>query len=310
MTLRQFLTKRFFIDIGDPTSTILLVGSARSGTTWMQGILNCRNDHRILFEPFNSRRVPAISGWRYRQYIRGSDESRFYKTVAQSILTGRIRYKWIDKYNTKFIASKRIIKDIRIPLSLWWLHKNWPSIPIIFLVRHPLSVIKSKLALDWSDELDEFISQKQFVDDYLQKHDWHSWSEANSFDRHLIQWCLENFVPLCQFDNLNMLVVFYEDLCTRPFTEVERIFDYLKRPPPDLDLVQDVVTKPSATSRKESAVQKGLDFVDGWQHEPTDMDTRNFERIMESFGLDILYGRGPYPLVKADSVLSVMKPTR
>ena len=90
MTLRQFLTKRFFIDIGDPTSTILLVGSARSGTTWMQGILNCRNDHRILFEPFNSRHVPAIGGWvtgsifegRMSRVFTGQSRSQFSLVVS------------------------------------------------------------------------------------------------------------------------------------------------------------------------------------------------------------------------------------
>ena len=36
----------------DPDACVLLVGSVRSGTTWLQEVINCRNEYRVLFEPF------------------------------------------------------------------------------------------------------------------------------------------------------------------------------------------------------------------------------------------------------------------
>ena len=39
---------------GDESNTVLLLGSARSGTTWIGEMIDRHHDHRIVFEPCES----------------------------------------------------------------------------------------------------------------------------------------------------------------------------------------------------------------------------------------------------------------
>ena len=53
-TIGTFFNKQIYriihVDTHDYRKTIFLAGSARSGTTWLQEIVNFNNDYRVLFE--------------------------------------------------------------------------------------------------------------------------------------------------------------------------------------------------------------------------------------------------------------------
>jgi len=42
--------------------TVLLAGTARSGTTWVQEMINFDGSYRVLFELFHSKEIEALAG--------------------------------------------------------------------------------------------------------------------------------------------------------------------------------------------------------------------------------------------------------
>src|SRR3712207_3533233 len=105
----------------DYRSSVFLAGSGRSGTTWVSEIINHRNGFRLLFEPFHPGRVGICKNFRRKQYLRRDDRREEYLQAARKILAGKIRSPWTDRFNRKFVARRRLIKDIRANLLLGWM---------------------------------------------------------------------------------------------------------------------------------------------------------------------------------------------
>ena len=225
----QRYRRRFFVDAGDYRNTVFLAGTGRSGTTWLENIVNHDNGFRVMYEPFHSVRVPLLKGWRYRQYLSADNRDRRFLEPAARILGGSVRNGWIDQLNGRFIARKRLIKDIRANLILKWIKRHFPEIPIVLLLRHPCAVAQSKVKLGWETHLDEFLLQPDLVNDFLAPvHDAVK-GARDVFDRHVVMWCVENWVPLRQFAPGEILVVFYEDLCTRTWQATESVLSFVGR---------------------------------------------------------------------------------
>ena len=135
--LKNIYTKklhRFCIDLGNYKNTKLIAGIGRSGTTWLEEIVNYNNTYRIMFEPFRVDKVDIISNWNYHQYIRNKNKEERYLKPTKIILSGKIRNEWIDHHNRKVFANKRIIKDIRANLFLNWIKNYFPEIPIVYII--------------------------------------------------------------------------------------------------------------------------------------------------------------------------------
>jgi len=71
----QEIGSRFHVNPDpDPRKSILLAGTARSGTTWLGDLIASQIHCRILFEPFNPDFVPEYRGLHYFQYMRPGAE--------------------------------------------------------------------------------------------------------------------------------------------------------------------------------------------------------------------------------------------
>ncbi|MHC4757051.1 MAG: sulfotransferase [Planctomycetota bacterium] len=247
------LKKRYpLIDKGGYRNTVFLAGTGRSGTTWVAQILNYKNDYRVLFEPFHSKKVNMLSHFKYRQYLRPDNLDSAFLDPVRDILCGRIRNKWIDKANRRIISNKRLIKDIRANHLLYWIKNHFPAIPIIVLLRHPCAVAASKIKLNFGTHLEEFLEQPTLMDDFLNPFKKEIQKAQDPFDKHIFLWCIENYLPLKQFNSQQLNIVFYENLCVQPKQEIENLFVFLKQPYDER--VYKTITIPSGTTRKDSAI--------------------------------------------------------
>lgn len=293
----------FLVDFGELSGTVILAGTGRSGTTWVENIINANNDYRVMFEPFYSGKIDLLSGWKYRQYLRVDDRRDIYLDSARTILSGNIRDNWVDRYNTRWVAKKRLVKDIRIMLFLGWIKSNFPEIPIVFLMRHPCAVALSKVKLGWDTHLDEFVSQPELLEDYLAPYEDLLGQSLSVFEKHIVLWCVESYVPLCQFSSNEILVVFYEELCANPDVEVKRIYSHINSNV--TDGYEAAFSTPSALSRKESAINTGSDLVDAWRNALSDAEVSRAIELCGLFGLDRVYGAQSMPLVSGAEVLNM-----
>ncbi len=292
-----------YFDAGDYRRTVFLAGTGRSGTTWIEEVINRRNDFRIMFEPFHSKKVDLLRDWNYMQYLRSDDRRDKFLIPATRILSGRIRNDWVDKENHKFYARKRLIKDIRTPLLLHWIKHNFPEIPIILLLRHPCAVSNSQLQMKWDTYLDDFLRQDELMDDFLSPFKKELENVEDPFDKHIFMWCVENYVPLRQFHEGEILVTFYENLCKYPQTELEKIMGFVGVPYSS-DIL-DKISKPSALSRKDSAINSKTDLVNSWRKSISDTQIKRAVEILSIFGLQEIYNEGDLPLLSGTEALKL-----
>ena len=266
----------------DHRNAVFLAGSGRSGTTWVSEIINYRNEYRFIFEPFHPGKVRVCKNFRRKQYLRPDDRREEYLGPARKILTGGIRSTWTDRFNGRFAARRRLIKDIRANLLLGWMRENFPGMPMILLLRHPCAVVTSRLALGWRDNLWETMEQRELVEDFLLPVESDIRAARDAFERHVISWCIENYVPLKQFGPGEIQLSFYENFLAHPEDEIPRLFDFL-----DEDFDARVYSKASRKGEKGS--------VDAWRRCVSGSRLERTVEILALFGLDRVYGEGAMP---------------
>lgn len=295
-----------FIDRGQISDTVFLAGSGRSGTTWLEEILNHDNAFRAMFEPFHARMVDIISNWNYRQYLRPENRGTKFLGPATTILSGAIHHPWIDQYNRQHFPKKRLIKDIRANLLLKWIKANFPEIPIIFLIRHPCAVVNSRMKLGWDTHLKDFLVQDELVSDFLQPFKSEISSAQEIFDRQIFMWCIENYVPLKQFAPQEIIVTFYENLCLAPEVEAGKIFTFIGLKPSFA--IEGIVNRASTESREDSAINSGENLISSWRKSISERQIRRAVDILGLFGLDRIYDEGDLPLVSGEEALRIFPP--
>ncbi len=277
----------------DPGSTVLLVGSGRSGTTWLAEIINYRNEYRYMFEPFRRERVPMCRDFKPLQYLRPDNRDPALLQVAETILSGRIRNRWVDRHNKRLVSRRRLIKEIRTNLMLKWIHTNFPGVPIIFLLRHPCAVAYSRVLGEWDIHLEDCLSQKELVDDWLYPFKNTMEAARDAFDKQIFLWCIENYVPLQQFRSGEMQLVFYEHLCVDPVSEIKRLFAFLGKRFDDRVIAFSKDASPQTHS--QSAILLGESLVDNWRRHVESNQLRKAVDILRLFGLDAVYSDESMP---------------
>jgi hypothetical protein len=309
-TAREFSRKisykvrhELFLDTGDCSNTVLLAGTGRSGTTWLEDIVSFGQNYRVMFEPFHTEKVPLLSHWNYRQYLRPTDSDHSFLQPATRILSGRIRNRWADQFNERHLVRRRLIKDIRANLILRWVREHFPQIPIVLMLRHPCAVANSKIRLGWQTHLDDLLRQPDLISDHLAPFVDTLAAATDPFERHILLWCVENWVPLRQFRRGEVHVCFYEDLCSEPERESRALAAYLRQPfDPG---VLSAMRRPSALTRSQSAIVSGTSLVDSWRRHIDPDRVERAVQLLSLFGLDRIYDAGSRPKVSAAQALEL-----
>ncbi|HJP65017.1 MAG TPA: sulfotransferase [Actinomycetota bacterium] len=292
------LLGQLYLDRGEgPAATTFLAGHDRSGTTWLAEIVNFGKRYRYLFEPFSPGRLDITEAFRPRQYLRATDRDPRYVEPARAIVSGQVRSLWADKYNRAVLPRKRLIKEVRSNLLLPWLHDLFPGMRIVLALRHPCAVAHSQMSVssNWKANPSLFLEQEVLVEDHLGPFLDVINGAATDFERHIAVWCIDNYVPLRALGRGDAHVVFYENVCVDPAGEIARLLDYLGDPF-DQEVVR-VAGRPSATTRRDSAIVSGQSLVDGWRRGVDRDQIAAAVRILRAFGLDRIYGDGSMPLV-------------
>ncbi len=289
---------KIFFDRHDLSKAAIVAGSGRSGTTWVGQVLGSISHYRLMFEPFHCKETRIVRDWHWRQYVRPDDRRATYVGPASFILSGRVHSDWIDKLNAEVFPRGRLIKDIRIQLLLPWMHETFPEIPIVIVTRHPCAVALSRMALGWETSLTPLLEQGELIHDYLSPFVSEMEHAKDEFDRCLILWCAENYVPIQYFSSRNYgsqmhtpgdpaYLTRYEDICADPETEFGKLADFF-----GWQVNQEskaLMKKPSAMTAKHSAILSGGNLAEAWRKKITDAQLASARRLLEIFQLNHLY---------------------
>ena len=127
------------------------------------------------------------------------------------------------------------------------------------------------------------------------------------FDINIFSWCIECYVPLKQFKEGDIHIVFYESLCVEPEHTIEKLLDFVGETySPE---ILDVLSKPSATIHEDSAVVTGTDLIDTWRKHITDKQLSRAIEILTLFGLEKIYSEGGGRL-SGEEALGFLRPEK
>lgn len=293
------IVHNLYVDVNrDASATVLLCGSGRSGTTWLVGVANYDNYYRLMIEPFFRAHVPAVKAFRRRQYLRPSNVDPTYLGPATSIFTGAIRDGFIDQLNRRIVCTSRIVKDVRCTLMLGWLRARFPAMPIVLVLRHPCAVAHSRAKLGWDDIREDYLGQPDLVTDHLAPFAGAIRAASTDFERHVFDWCVENYVPFRQLAPGGVHLAYYENFCVDPARELDRLFAFLGRPYDARifsTLTRSTASAFAAGRARSSAVISEESLTESWRGQLSrDQIDRAYE-IVASFGLERIYGRAWLP---------------
>jgi hypothetical protein len=281
------------ISLGHSFDSLLFVaGSARSGTTWLQEVLDAQARFRIFFEPFHEllgpERLRGVPG-----YIRPDLDSAPFLPDVEDVLRGRVRDRWIDQHNRRLVSWRRMIKEIHSNLRLRWLREQFPHFPIVYMIRHPCAVTASRGRLNWRPSPERYFSNPDLVEDHLSPFQSRLAGYKADYERRVIQWCVENYVPLVQFQRRrDILVVFYERLVTDFDHELATLTSRIGIAKPEMS--RDRVSRPSVTTYRAHGFETA-GAVDDWRLRMAPAEIKRALEIVSIFGLDALYTDDPMP---------------
>jgi hypothetical protein len=255
---------------------------------------------RILFEPFECRRVPEFAELGLRPYFAPNAPLPHWRAAVEKLLAGAIGDPWIDQDASRLDPTRDtggiVIKEIRANGMLAWLCENFPC-QVVYLVRHPCAVIASRIKLGWDTHLDAYTCQPDLMDDYLSPFTGVIEAASTPVQKHAVMWCLENLVPLRQMPGYNWIFCSYEQLFLQPEEEAARILDRL-----GLEFNTSRRQALGELSRTCSAQQAGnaQDFLSDWKGALSSEDREEVAAILCSFGIDLYDTQSALPLRRSD----------
>ena len=152
------------------------------------------------------------------------------------------------------------------------------------------------MKLNWATDNDiaPFLAQNKLVEDFLAGNMDLIEDARSDAEKHAIIWCISNLVPIRQFAEGSISVVFYEELCLQPEHAIPSLFEMIGHSFDDS--VFDILDQPSLSSRRYSGAITGEDRVSAWQDCLSREQIKSILTIVEAFGLGHLYGDATLPL--------------
>lgn len=190
--------------VGFPSSTTILVtGAGRSGTTWIGEMIAEAVDGWLYFEPDHPRRGRAVAD------RNASTEDRI--EVYRRLAAGRHASNWSVRDVGAFLTRRRIVlKSIRATDIVPELVDAGVFARPIVVIRHPCAVIASRSVADFTPPTVEQIERSGVLDDVPQLAPFVDRSE---YARFAIGWVV-TYLPVA--DRSDVLVLPYEQVLLDP----------------------------------------------------------------------------------------------
>jgi hypothetical protein len=248
---------------------IFVLGSARSGTSWLSENLAKPFRYRMLFEPEHDKQTRDGHMLSDSMFTKDNPASKEALNYLNKVLQNRIDCNWIAQNSNRkykmhlwpFIPKMFIIKSIRLNLSCEFLSTQL-AIPIVFIIRNPLEVIHSQKRVNfpWLYDFSYFLNQSHLVDLIKSEfnYDVLEINTKSNTEKLAVRWCIENVIPLqikkkpsenfhlIKHEHLRADINLYKNLCSTLNLEV-------------LETIEEEYKKPSTKTHPQSTVRGQTD---------------------------------------------------
>lgn len=233
------LRRSLLRDHGGDLPTLLVSGTARSGTTWLAEILARATRSRLMFEPLAPRALPAGVEVPEFACLRPGARMPSLEAHLRRVFDGRIRDPWIDKQPVTCRPRGRLVKSVRTSFMLSWLAQEFPDLGFVFVTRDPWSVVRSRIAMGWDPlpDLCALLGQPSLLDalgplgdrvrgarDRLETGDAGATAGAH-IEANAVLWAVANHVAHADLIEIAALQVRYEALRADPVGGFGRLID-------------------------------------------------------------------------------------
>jgi hypothetical protein len=203
---------------------IIILGSARSGTSWLSETMASQRRYRMLFEPEHETQTPKGYLVCDKWFTSKADSPEAYNYLNK-VFKNRVDCDWIAQNSNRklkrhlwpFIPKKYIIKFVRANLLSHYFNDVF-KIPVIHLIRNPYDVIhsQSRVKFPWLYDLSHFVEQDQLRQLIWEQchYDISNYKQLDDVEILALRWCIENVLPLEVLKNKNPMfkMVRYEAL--------------------------------------------------------------------------------------------------
>ncbi|WP_203459570.1 sulfotransferase family protein [Lacinutrix sp. WUR7] len=242
---------------------VIVVGSARSGTSWLSETLAQPLRYRMLFEPEQESQTKHGHLLCDKWLTEKQDSFEAFKYLT-NVFKNSVDCDWIAQNSNRkfkrhlwpFVAKKYIIKFVRCNLAAHYMHAEF-GIPVIHIIRNPYDVIRSQqqVRFPWLYDLTHFVEQEKLVQliQEVYQYDITQYKNLSEVAILTLRWCIENVIPLEVFTPYSgkATVVRYEELSKNIDMFYELCTTYHLEPVPNL---QKYFKQPSSKTHPEGAI--------------------------------------------------------
>lgn len=294
----------------DPEHSVLILGSGRSGTTWLAEALARNTRSRLIFEPFHPVWTPGPK--QLRLFLAPQDVESDMRALVERVLSGRTRKRPLGQIVITRLPRGRVVKDIHSGNLLPWYRARFPQVPVVFTVRHPIATACSRLrhgdfyglARYLETERGRHEAEASPVAAWLEAYDEHR-EDPDVVVRGVAEWCIENAYPLQRCSAEGAALVYYERAVREPAAELARLAAFCAPAigsGEGIDL--EALRRPSAkdffgTATMADRPQDWDRLLSRWVEQVPGETTRRCLRVLADFGLDRFYGEEPVPRATA-----------
>lgn len=324
------------IQISNSLPHVFLFSSTRSGSTWLFELLLKSEKYRAVFES-----LPELDDClkKYNTPRIVLSEDHHFDNV-EDVFIGfnegdKINWKQdhANSRNIHLLTNGTLIKSTRANYCVEFIEKNIlpDNSKLIYLIRNPFDVIKSKIIRKNTDDGDLakkfsytpdgiYNTDDPFFKTYFSQYESVMKKVKNEIQMEAFVWCLENKWILDSIENKDWHLVVYENLVTDFEKEFKRICDfigikYLKKIKRSRRIKSS--TAFSGNKReflKSSNFSEPSSFLNKWVSFYTKEQINDILKILHYFEIDyndLLSKRAikvtKYPKAKADAIVEVKK---
>ena len=292
----------FFVShkLNNRSNLVWMIGSGRSGSTWISSILNYNLKYRELFEPLHPKWIDEFGEKKTHHYFNEKMPNHLSNKFI-SKLKGKGYTFEIDYTNDRFFYKGILTKDIYSNLYAYQIKKRAPSLKIILLIRNPFDVALSKQerkSWGWADNPGEFLNQHQLMQDFLNPFRQiieEVIAKEDYIVNLILTWAIIYYVPLKQFKKKDLLIVFYEKVYLNPVDEINRIQQYIGKTNKNHKIPKEVIRKKSHVTINSSDNLKSKTLKNIWKEKLTIEQIDLSYKVLKAFGFDKLYDENKYP---------------
>jgi hypothetical protein len=289
-----------------PKRNICLFATRRGGSTWLMEIIGANRGVRALDQPFSSstgtltaaqaRAMPKFDGGMI--VALDPDQERAFRRYADRVFSGAIPVAAPTRFWTRefdFRSDRLVLKITDANTIIDWFDANY-EVDIVYLARHPIPQALSCIRNGWTLDVGPFLRSRAFCDAHLDEdlvaYAGHVLDQGSDLDRFVLNWTLENLVPMRLLDaRPHWTYLTYEQCVLDPegvAHEIARGLDLT-----DTAAMQRVLARASrsahfssdATRERIRSGDRGA-LVGGWRQVVDREQEKRVMRIVERFGIE------------------------